>query len=288
MSYLKRIRTCNHWNPDNFKPFVVNGRQFGWVKTPFATMLSDYPEIFTVSSKYIELSATLQTAGQRSVAVAEVLEQLIIKGAIPPLYGELYPVVTQYGQTALFLLDRAAAQFFGIRAFGQHLNGYVKHEQKVSLWVGHRAADRHIFPDHLDNMVAGGLPHGIKLSDNLAKECMEEAGISPGLAANAKPVSEISYCCETELGLKPDTLFCYDLSLPSTFMPHCTDGEVAGFYLWPVEEVARVVRETERFKPNCNLVIIDFLLRHNLHGLSDESYLAIKKALKCDTLACKG
>lgn len=286
MSYLERIRACNHWNPDNFKPFVVNGQQLGWIKTLFATMLSDYPEVFMVSSNHIELNTTLQTVEQRSAAVAEVLEQLVIRGTVPPLHGELYPVVTQYGQSAVFLLDRMAAQLFGIRAFGQHLNGYVKSAQGVLLWVGHRAADRNIFPDRFDNMVAGGLPYGIKLSDNLAKECMEEAGISQGLAANAKPVGEISYCCETELGLKPDTLFCYDLSLPSTFMPRCTDGEVAGFYLWPVEEVARVVRETERFKPNCNLVIIDFLLRHNLHGLSDEYYLTIKNALKGDTLAC--
>ncbi len=286
MSYLEHIRACNLWNPDNFKPFVVNGQQLGWIKAPFASMLSDYPEVFTVSANHTELNTILQTVEQRSAAVAEVLEQLVIRGAIPPLYGELYPVVTQYGQSAVFLLDRMAAQFLGIRAFGQHLNGYVKSAQGILLWVGHRAADRNVFPDRFDNMVAGGLPYGIKLSDNLAKECMEEAGISKGLAANAKPVGEISYCCETELGLKPDTLFCYDLSFPSTFMPHCTDGEVAGFYLWPVEEVARVVRETERFKPNCNLVIIDFLLRHNLHGLSDESYLTIKNALKGDTLAC--
>jgi len=283
MSYLKRIQACNQWNPDNFKPFVVNGERFGWIKHPFAQILSGYPEIFIVNKQQVELNAALQTAEQRSSAVAWVLEQLVKQGVIQPLYGELYPVVTRYGQSAIFVLDRSAAQFFGIRAFGQHLNGYVKRGKDISLWVGQRAADRQIFPNRFDNMVAGGLPDGIKLSENLAKECMEEAGIEKGLAANAKPVGEISYCCETELGLKPDTLFCYDLSLPATFIPHCTDGEVAGFYLWPVDEVARVVRETEHFKPNCNLVIIDFLLRHGLHSLSDESYLTIKSALKSDT-----
>jgi isopentenyldiphosphate isomerase len=284
VSYLQRIRACNHWNPDNFTPFVIEGRQFGWIKHAFATVLSGYPETFMVSASQVELNPLLERFEQRTAQVTDTLERLIKRGEIGPFHGERYPVVTRYGQSPAFLLDRSAVPRFGLRAFGQHLNGYTQTDKGLSLWIGKRAADRGVFPNRFDNMVAGGLPHGIKLSDNLAKECMEEAGIAERVAANAKPVGEISYCCETEIGLKPDTLFCYDLSLPSSFVPCCTDGEVAGFYLWPVEEVARVVRETEQFKPNCNLVIIDFLLRHNQHGLSDESYLTIKNALKGDTL----
>ena len=283
MSYLEKIRQCNRWNPENFRPFVVDGRQYGWIKHPFAKLLVEYPEVFCVAASQVELNPKLQTVEQRSVQVAEMLDRLVKRGVIQPLYDELYPVVTRYGQSAAFLLDRSVAQLFGIRAFGQHLNGYVVTDQGISLWVGHRAADRHAFPDRFDNMVAGGLPHGIKLSENLAKECMEEAAIPAALSANARPVGEISYCCETELGLKPDRLFCYDLRLPPTFIPQCTDGEVAGFYLWPADEVARVVRETERFKPNCNLVIIDFLLRHDLLAVNDESFLTIRNELRADT-----
>ena len=44
----------------------------------------------------------------------------------------------------------------------------------------------------------------------------------------------------------------------------CNDGEVGKFYLWPVQEVARVVRETDEFKLNCTLVVIDYLLRNGL------------------------
>lgn len=63
-------------------------------------------------------------------------------------------------------------------------------------------------------------------------------------------------------------------------MPNCTDGEVEEFYLMPIEEVARLVRETNEFKLNCNLVIIDFLVRHGYIGVEDEDYITIVKGLR--------
>lgn len=38
------------------------------------------------------------------------------------------------------------------------------------------------------------------------------------------------------------------------------DGEVDEFMLRPIEEVAHLVSESTDFKPNCALVIIDFLV----------------------------
>jgi hypothetical protein len=46
---------------------------------------------------------------------------------------------------------------------------------------------------------------------------------------------------------------------------HCfalTDGEVESFELVPVHEVAELVRTSNAYKPNCSLVIINFLFRH--------------------------
>jgi len=88
--------------------------------------------------------------------------------------------------------------------------------------------------------------------------------MQPELAASAVATGSISYRKETPAGLRSDTIFCYDITLPPSFKPVCNDGEVGEFYLWPLDEVARVVRETDEFKPNCNLVVIDFLLRHGL------------------------
>jgi hypothetical protein len=75
-------------------------------------------------------------------------------------------------------------------------------------------------------------------------------------------------------------MYCYDLELPEDFVPRCTDGEVDAFYRLPVAEVARLVRDTDEFKLNCNLVIIDFLVRHGVLSQDDPDYLPILHGLR--------
>jgi len=45
-------------------------------------------------------------------------------------------------------------------------------------------------------------------------------------------------------------------------VPHNTDGEAEEFYLWPIAKVLERVATTRDYKTNCNLVIIDFAIRH--------------------------
>ncbi len=120
--------------------------------------------------------------------------------------------------------------------------------------------------------MAGGLPADIGLGENLAKECWEEAGISSEMAAKARPVGAITYNMESGKGLKPDTLYCYDLELPGSFLPRCVDGEVAGFELLPVRDVMKIVFESDEFKLNCNLVLIDFFIRHGYLGPDHDEF----------------
>ncbi|MCU7859471.1 MAG: NUDIX domain-containing protein, partial [Candidatus Thiodiazotropha sp. (ex Lucinoma kastoroae)] len=189
------------------------------------------------------------------------------------------PVTHSGRETAIATVDRATAPYLGLRAYGQHLNGFVRSEKGLKLWIARRATDRRVFPDCLDNMVAGGLPHNLSLAENLRKECMEEASVPADLANRAVSVGAITYCRETPAGLRPDTLYCYDLELPGDFKPHNTDGEVAEFMLLPVLEVARLVSETDEFKLNCNLVVIDFLLRHGIINPEAPDYLDLVQGL---------
>ncbi|MFN2169608.1 MAG: DUF4743 domain-containing protein, partial [Anaerolineae bacterium] len=62
--------------------------------------------------------------------------------------------------------------------------------------------------------------------------------------------------------------------------PRCTDGEVDAFYRLPVAEVARLVSDTDEFKLNCNLVIIDFLVRHGMISQDDPDYIPILRGLR--------
>ncbi|KAG6772103.1 hypothetical protein POTOM_023499 [Populus tomentosa] len=118
------------------------------------------------------------------------------------------------------------------------------------------------FPGMLDHLVAGGLPHGMSCVANLIKECEEEAGIPLSLSNQAMSVGAVSYVDVDGYRYERGVLFCYDLELPGGFIPKNQDGEVESFKLVPVENVANVIRRTQFFKPNCSLVIIDFLFRH--------------------------
>jgi 8-oxo-dGTP pyrophosphatase MutT (NUDIX family) len=179
----------------------------------------------------------------------------------------------------MMTIDRGAVPYFGIRSFGQHLNGYVRKADGIHLWIARRARDRLVEPGKLDNMVAGGLPWHTSLHDNLLKECAEEAGMRAELAATAVAVGTVSYLAESAYGIKPDTLYCYDIELPDNFVPVCSDGEVESFELMHIDRVREIVHDTEEFKPNCNLVIIDFMIRHGVLDPDQEQYAELVSRL---------
>jgi thiamine pyrophosphokinase len=65
-------------------------------------------------------------------------------------------------------------------------------------------------------------------------------------------------------GMRRDTLHVFDLDLPEGFVPRPNDSEVERFELWPIAQVFAAVRDTEAFKFNVNLMLIDLFLREGL------------------------
>jgi 8-oxo-dGTP pyrophosphatase MutT (NUDIX family) len=280
MSFLDRIHECNEHDLKNFRPLYVAGHRVGWVQHAMATRLAQYPDVFEVEENTVALSPRFDSFEARSAAVRTVLEQLRDAGVIPGWRDEPYPVATTYGAPPLLQMERAAFPSLGMRAYGVHMNGFVQGGSGIKMWVARRAYDKPTFPGLLDNMVAGGLPIGISLRENVIKECGEEAGIVPDIAARATFVSAISYCKEVQEGLKPDVQFVCDLELPPGFEPRAVDGEVDEFYLWSIDRVMETVANTTEFKFNCNLVIIDFLVRRGFISPEQPDYLEIVAGLR--------
>lgn len=272
MSFIDHLHACNRHDLSAFIPVVLDAARVGWVRPSFAARLGRWNELFEVGRDRLVLRLPAGDIRQRSAPLATVLAELVSQGVLSHLHGEQYAVTPGGREQAVLLIDRAAAPWFGVRAFGQHLNGLVRHRDGLKLWVGRRSPDRVNYPGFLDHLVAGGLPHGIGLRQNLIKECWEEAGIPAALAVRAVPVGQVTYVAETDRGLKPDTLYCYDLELPPDFVPQCTDGEVSEFTLMPVRQVMELVRDSTDFKLNCNLVMIDFFIRHGLIGPEQSDY----------------
>jgi hypothetical protein len=285
VSYLDRINTCRLWDPDAFRPFVINGRRMGRVRHDWARRFADFPDVFEVSARAVWLNPALTDFETRTEAVEHVLLRLNEAGEFRKLRGEYFPVLHDWHETPEMKLDRAGVPLLGVRGFGVHMNGFVREPDRhglggaLSLWVGKRARDKRTEPGKLDHLVAGGQPHGLSFRENLIKEAEEEASIPSCLAEKAKPVGALSYVLELEQGLRDDVLFLYDLELPGDFIPQNTDGEVEFFELWPIERVMQRVRDTDDFKFNVALVNIDFFVRHGLLDPDESGYLALVEAL---------
>jgi 8-oxo-dGTP pyrophosphatase MutT (NUDIX family) len=279
MSFLSHIHACNRWRPADFQPFVVAGERLGWARRGFARALAGLGDDFALVDDALDWRAAPAGFDARTGAFMALSADLERRGLLSHLHGERYPVLTDAGEPRM-LIDRAVAPYFGIRAFGQHVNGFVRRADGLYLWIARRSRSRRVEPGKLDHIVAGGLPWGIDLADNLRKECWEEASLPADVADRARAVGIVSYCRDSEPGLKPDTIYCYDLELPEHITPRCNDDEVESFRLLPAAEVMAIVDTTDDFKLNCNLVIIDFLIRHGLLTPAHPDYLAIASGLR--------
>ena len=161
-------------------------------------------------------------------------------------------------------VDRGMLPVLGIMSVGAHLNGLVRRRDGLHLWIGVRSPTKHLDPNKLDNIVAGGVAAGMTPWQTLLKEAAEEASIPNELAGRAVEVGRIGYAMQRDEGLRRDLLHCYDLELPESFTPIPGDDEISRFELWPI---ARAVSEVEKgvaFKFNVNLVLIDLFLRLGL------------------------
>jgi isopentenyldiphosphate isomerase len=205
---------------------------------------------------------------------------------------ELYPV---YGpnRELLFTLERASSQLFGVVTYGVHMTAFRWNtdndpEGLMEIWVPRRAASKQTFPSKLDNSVAGGVSAGESPWTSLMRESLEEASLEESMAKNAKEVGVVTYFYISGDGsggegglLQPECQYVYDLDL--TGMPddalRPNDSEVETFYLWDVARVKEALSRGE-FKPNCALVLLDFLIRHGQLTVDEEpDYIEIVSRL---------
>ncbi|KAI4312278.1 hypothetical protein MLD38_037104 [Melastoma candidum] len=290
LPYFHKVRLCNRgvekrWE---FQPFVVDRGIAGYIHEGFAEHLRKFGDVFLFHREgssagrfgnHIELSPSLVSYEDRTDALAYVVKSLE-SGLIPGIRNELYPVRASFSGPVLLSLERAAAPYFGIKAYGVHMNGYVEKYGQHYLWIGKRSPEKQTYPGLLDHVVAGGLPHGVSCGENLMKECEEEAYIPRNISHRAIPVGAVSYCDIEGYRFKRDVLFCYDLELPQSFEPINQDGEVESFRLVPVSLVSNIIRRTHFFKPNCSLVIMDFLFRHGYIKPEYSGYLNLLASLR--------
>ena len=285
MSYLDHIERCNRYAKEDFLPFYIGKTCYGLTHKAHAKELLNWPHVFTTHNNRLYLHDSLTIPSERTEAVNEVMWALHQSGVIDSWVGEQYDVSERFDSPSAMQLERAAVAFLGTGGYGVHLNGLVRKADGIYIWVAVRSLSKPFWPGMLDQIVAGGQPSGLSPLENIIKESQEEADIPQALAATATLESQIFYCNAGHRGLHNDGLFNYDLWLPEDFVPRNTDGEVESFELMPIEEMARITDETEKFKDNCNLVNIDLLLRLGIINETHPDYQAIRSRLYANPLA---
>lgn len=259
IDYQGRILACSNADLGAFEPWFVDGVVVGRVHR------ERVPRLLALSAAFCRDGGRLTLRGSdfaaRSAGLAAAVDGLVAAGELRPALGEHYPVAADTDAAPRLQIDRTAVTWFGIRARGVHVNGWVRRAAGLHLWIAERSRGKRSYPGHLDNVVAGGSAIGLSPRQTLVKECAEEAGIPEALAARAVGVGSIRYVQQDGLSLKPDHLDLFDLELPADFVPQPHDGEVERFVSLPVAEVAASLRGDGLWKPNCALVALDFLLR---------------------------
>jgi len=249
------VRACNNAVlPGERIPFLVGDQAVGWVAPRMVSALAQ--------TQLLQCAADRVTLADPA-ALPSIARDLSDRG----LYrwrGEAFDVRAAPDGPALAQVDRGAIPSFGIQAVGVHVNGLVHRSNGLHMWIARRAIDKLLDPGKLDNIVAGGVSAGFGPAETLVKEAGEEAAVPPDLASTAVHVGLIPYAMERPEGLRRDLLHCYDLVLPEDFTPQAADGEVAGFELWPLARAVEAVRDTDDFKFNVNLVLIDLFVRQGL------------------------
>ena len=279
MSYLRKIEACNSFDPARFLPLRLAGRRVGFVRRDNAAALQAYPGIFRLSAEAVAFAEGIATPAAATEALAEATQGLIRAGAVKARRHEMFAVTEGWGGPLLFEIDRGMVEFLGVRAYAVQLNGWRAGQDGPDFWIARRAATKATFPGKLDNMVGGGVGAGFDALATLIKESAEEAGLSQALALRANSAGAIRYRTQMPEGMRDEVLFVYDLEVPADITPRNADGEVEDFRLLSVRECLRLVRETEQFMYDVNLVVIDFGLRHGLITPAEPNYLDLVAGL---------
>ena len=253
--FMRHVQAChNAVLPGERQAFWIGSAPVGWVGRHLAEALGEFPEIRRAEDAVVLADG----------AALPIIARALSARGFYRWRAEAFDVRADPDGPVLARIDRGALPAFGIEAAGAHLNGLVRRPDGPHLWIARRAADKALDPGKLDHITAGGVPAGLTPWQTLIKEAEEEAAIPPALASLAVPVARIVYAMERPEGLRRDRIHCYDLDLPEDFVPQATDGEVESFVLWPIRRALEAVRDTDLFKFNVNLVLIDLFLRAGL------------------------
>lgn len=205
-----RLLEAQAQDPGKYLPFIVDDQRLGHVGRAFATELMEANvnlNVFAVELESCGLDGWTQMPGsvraspellslpvpERTERVGKLMKRLHQRGLIQGWRNELHPISRFFKTETVFEMERACLPYFGLRGYGVHVNGYVRKNGQLFVWVATRSHAKATYAGLFDQMVAGGLPSGVSLIENVAKEAVEEAGVELGDLDSLTSVGSLSY-----------------------------------------------------------------------------------------------
>ncbi|MGH8851011.1 MAG: DUF4743 domain-containing protein [Casimicrobiaceae bacterium] len=267
----------------DYAPLRVGGRTIGWLDPARAARLRAFPGIFDDARPALVLAAHLADCPARTATLERVALELAAAGLLSAWRDERYAVAAEFGAAPLVELERAAARYFGIRTYAVHINGLVRRDEGLAMWLARRSPGKAIDPGMLDNLVGGGIAAGLGIVDTLCKEAWEEAGIPAAVAASARARGSLDVCRPQPQGLQRETVFVYDLVVDADFVPANQDGEAVEHRLVSLPAAAQLIAADTRddqVTADASLVILDCLLRYAAIEPGTPDYRALTELLR--------
>jgi len=257
----------NGYRSNIYKPLFCQGHHIGLVAKEVEQELIPYQDVFSVNSNQIDICPEISGFQEISDNIDRVLRSIRDKDLFQALRGwrnETYDICAQYGQPALFAMERSATCMFGLRQYGVDVNGYIKDDNdQISVWLQKRSVTKPTWPGRWDNFVSGGLSTGYSVRETVIKETNEEANLPLELAEKIQPAGCVSFFFQSERGIFPQTEIVFDLELPKDFVPSNNDGEVDEFCLVPASQLVEKICDPQMKTTSCP-VTLDFMIRKGI------------------------
>ncbi|RFU79510.1 hypothetical protein TARUN_2717 [Trichoderma arundinaceum] len=213
--------------------------------------------------------------------------------------SDFHPIRGLDVKLAGLVIASPARGIFGIVTTGVHMNMFTVRSGGIHVWVSRRSQNV-TYAGKLDQLVAGAMDPVDKMDPlmTLKREAMEEAGLAVDISTkvvtwNDAYVGKVSaesmisfydqkdHIAGSEEGhVEPGIRYTFDLEVGPDFVPYPQEPEsIDGFVLKPVEEIKRDLKNAE-WKPNCGLVMLDFLLRKGeIKEADDENFGLLRRSL---------
>ena len=285
---VESLRSLNQYELKDFVPVLVREKKIGWIYKDNLAHLINHSVLLEPERKNTVQVSLSEAESFFQKAYKNLLEHKLIRTDIheqcPVFYANsLQPKLdfkysSKFCNNNLFNVQRSILGFFGLPAYGVHLNGWKLKDKDLYFLLGKRSKDILKFPGLYDNLVAGGVISNLSLNKNLEKESCEEAGISAKRIKYAKPASCISYFHVNNNFFSPSVIFTYDLEINNNDKFSNLDGEVEDFIYFDISQIFELA-DNKKIKPNSMIPIIDFLVRKNIRVFSENALKKIKKFL---------